>query len=64
MGNFWELEIQQTDDHRCGIDNIAYHDRILGKDFSPIIEAYNHAVSQGLYRQIPRNTGDRLIEQA
>lgn len=38
----------------------AYHDRILGKDFPPIIEAYNRAASQGLYRQVLRNTGDRL----
>ncbi|MEO1802340.1 MAG: hypothetical protein AAFR62_18295 [Cyanobacteria bacterium J06629_2] len=35
----------------------AYHHQVIGKDFVPIIEAYDLAVSQGLYRQVPRNTG-------
>ena len=38
----------------------AYHHQVIGKDFPAIIDAYNHAVSTGLYQQVPRNTGDKL----
>lgn len=38
----------------------AYHHQVIGKDFTAIIDAYNHAVDRGLYRQVPRNTGDKL----
>ena len=40
----------------------AYHDRVIGKDFQPIIRAYNNAVDSGLYQQVTRNRGDRLWE--
>lgn len=38
----------------------AYHHQVIGKDFPVIIDAYNHAVNTGLYRQVPRNTGNKL----
>ena len=38
----------------------AYHHQVIGKDFAPIIEAYNRAIAEGLYRQVPRNTGGKL----
>lgn len=40
----------------------AYHDRVIGKDFSPIVRAYNNAVNSGLYQQVARNRGDKLWE--
>ena len=40
----------------------AYHDRVIGKDFAPIVRAYNNAVNSGLYRQVARNRGDKLWE--
>ena len=38
----------------------AYSDRIIGKDFQPIVRAYNNAVNSGLYQQVTRNSGDKL----
>ncbi|MBE9212889.1 hypothetical protein IQ247_09320 [Plectonema cf. radiosum LEGE 06105] len=37
----------------------AYHDNVIGKDFQPIINAYNHAVNAGLYRKVPKNHGKK-----
>ena len=37
----------------------AYHDNVIGKDFRPIINAYNHALKSGLYRKVPRNYGQK-----
>lgn len=37
----------------------AYHDSVIGKDFRPIIDAYNHAVNAGLYREVPKNNGKK-----
>ncbi len=38
----------------------AYHDRIISKDFPPILEAYDLALNMGLYRQVFRNRGNKL----
>lgn len=38
----------------------AYHDRILGKDFTAIVDAYDRALSTGLYQQVARNRGNKL----
>lgn len=40
----------------------AYSDRVIGRDYAPIVEAYHNAVNSGLYRQVARNRGDKLWE--
>ena len=40
----------------------AYSDRVIGRDFAPIVEAYQNAVNSGLYRQVARNRGNKLWE--
>ena len=39
---------------------IKNHDQVIGKDFQPIISAYNIAIRSSLYRKVPRNRGNKL----
>ncbi|MEZ4773320.1 MAG: T9SS type A sorting domain-containing protein [Bacteroidia bacterium] len=36
----------------------AYHDRVLGFSYSPILNAYNAAMNAGIYNSVPYNPGN------
>lgn len=42
----------------------VYHHQVITYDFQPIIKAYKHAKTQGLYQRIPRNNGQIMAAYA
>jgi hypothetical protein len=42
----------------------AYHDRVLGDDYAPIIATYKHAMARRLYHRVPYSVGGQGVAYA